>query len=343
MSATELAKRLGVTAKDVARWIEAGMPAAANKRIEPFAAFNWLCWGHLEECAVLARRWDTYLSSFQRFMDGTEQPRRCNYQRIHRLYFGEHPGRVEWFLPQIQRDARQVDVHEGPFLYLVGGEKIAAQRRGPWAVLDIPPAAGKHPVIEATGAATLRLLPRRRVDPTHPEWKVLHKFVDDLAGTFRYEYRHHPAWRPLSKDALTTMSGSCLDCALILGDQLEQAGRKWRLRTGIIARNAVANPHFWVEADSTLGWIPLDPSVPAIARMLGREWRAYAEAFTGGIDEARIQLVGDEAAAKDAPGGATVDSAIGEVAVIGAGGQKANAWTCIDWVCGDCQAEFSFK
>jgi hypothetical protein len=343
MAGVDLAGRLNVTAADVARWIDAGMPTLSNKRIDPFAAFNWLCWGHLDECPILSRRWQTYLSVFEPFLQGNEQPRRCTYQRTHRIFLGERPKRVEWFLPQIQRDARQVDVHERPYVFSVSGRQIEAQRRGHWSVLEIPAETGESPIIEATGVATMRLISLKRIGRDHPDWKILNKLVEDLAGSFRYEYRHHAPWRPLSKNAAKTLSGSCLDCALLLGQRLEDIGRKWRLRTGIIAKNAVANPHFWVEADSTVGWVPLDPSVPAIARMLGQDWRAYATAFTGAFDASRIQLAGDSDIAKDVVGGPTVDSAIGEVTAIGADGTKANAWQCIDWVCGDCQAEFTFK
>jgi hypothetical protein len=78
----------------------------------------------------------------------------------------------------------------------------------------------------------------------------------------------------------------------------------------------------------------VDPSLPAIARMLGADWRSVARAYAGGCDARRVQL--SPQPISEAIGGPTVASLIGEATVDG-----VNAWACIDWVCGDCSAEFA--
>jgi hypothetical protein len=118
--------------------------------------------------------------------------------------------------------------------------------------------------------------------------------------------------------------------------------RPWRLVAGLVANTAIANPHFWVEAEVAGGrWAPLDPSLPAIVRMVGGDWRAAARAWTGALDARRVTLGVVGAGLPGIPGGGSIGSAIGEAVATGADGVARSAWACLDWVCGDCEAEFS--
>jgi hypothetical protein len=70
------------------------------------------------------------------------------------------------------------------------------------------------------------------------------------------------------------------------------------------------------------------------------DWRAWARAFTGGVDGRRIELVGT-ADEDEIPGGLTCAGAVGEAIVTGMDGVRRNGWTCIDWVCGECSGDFA--
>ena len=99
------------------------------------------------------------------------------------------------------------------------------------------------------------------------------------------------------------------------------------------ARTGLATPHVWLEvADADSTWTPVDPSLPAIGRLLGADWRTWARAWTGSHDGLRITVARGDLSLARIPGGATLHSLVGE-AVIADG---ANAWACCDWACGEC-------
>lgn len=358
-----LAERLGVPRDAVRAWLDDGLPTLADGRIDPFAAVNWLSWGRLDRCPALARRWRRYLAFFAPFVAGEAAPRRRTWRRRHRLYLPVVPERVAWWLPAVADDERQHRLDETP---PVCGAVTADAADGGWRLtLDAPEAV---PLAES--AATVERLPHRGLAEGDDEHRRLLAEVEAVAAGFTYVYRHHAAGegqhiggessrrllgergpkaersggeapvQPLpdpSEAGRVDARGSCLDCARLLGQRLGERGRPWRMIAGIIADDELANPHFWLEVETTAGWQPLDPSLPAIARMLGADWRAFARAYTGGCDARRIALA--PLAPHDLPEGGSIGSLIGE-AVATIAGVRHDAWACLDWVGGDCDAEF---
>ncbi len=334
----ELARFLHVTPAVVARWLDEGLPAGNDGRIDPFAATNWLSAGRLRECPAMARRWRRYLGWFQPFLAGNDRPRRLHWRRRHRLYLPAPAAALVWFL------ARPA-AHDGQRLLADGGlrcDGLEAQQVAGGVVLCGAAPAG--PV--ASGSVELELRPRQLLGAGSAEHRELSALMIEVVGAFTYAYRHHRPWEyplalcggPLEARA----QGSCIDCACALGAALSARGRRWRLHGGLVACSAIANPHAWIEAETTAGWAPLDPTLPAIVRLLGPawgDWREHARAWCGGSDARRVEL--DLAGPGiEVPGGTTLGGGGGEAAVLQDGGGWANALPCIDWVCGDCEAGF---
>jgi hypothetical protein len=332
----ELARFVHVDIEQVLRWVALGLPTLADGRIDPFVASNWLSAGHLDECPALARRWRTYLVWFAPFVAGQDRARNVRWTRTHRLYLPERPARLDWWLPAVGEapGQRVLAVRPPVAEALTTSDDHRAHR------LEGTPADA---LPTARGAVDVALLPTAVLAPDDDDHRALAPLVTEVAGTFRYEYRHHRAgdWAQ-GMAAPARASGSCLDCALALGARLDAISRPWRLVAGLVANTAIANPHFWLEAEvSGARWAPLDPSLPAIVRMVGGDWRAAARAWTGALDARRITLgvVGQGVAG--IPGGSSVGSAMGEAVATGTDGVERSAWPCLDWVCGDCEAEFS--
>jgi hypothetical protein len=332
----ELARFVHVDIEQVLRWVALGMPTLADGRIDPFSASNWLSAGRLDECPALARRWRTYLVWFAPFVAGQDRARKVRWTRTHRLYLPSIPVRLSWWLPAVAHTQGQFHLAER--LPLADALTTTVEDR--FARLEGVP-ANSLPV--ARGEVEIGLHPTAVMTPGDDDHRALAPLVEEVAGTFRYEYRHHRGddWvhdaRPPARAA-----GSCLDCALALGARLDAIARPWRLVAGLVANTAIANPHFWLEAQVIGGrWAPLDPSLPAIVRMVGGDWRAAARAWTGALDARRITLGVVGAGVPGIPGGASVGSAMGEAVATGVDGVERSAWPCLDWVCGDCEAEFS--
>lgn len=309
-----LARRYGLDVAVMEGWIAEGLPVDAEGAVDPFAACNWITWHRLAECPVLARAWRGYLLVFAGFLGGDHAERWVRWHRGHALHLPHGGRRLEWWLPRPAHRAWQ-----GVLAEEVLGEP---QESGHWLIrredIDALPTIA--------GTVDLQLMPR----PTTAADDLL-PLVTDLASTFRYEYRHHRTGETLTGDAV---SGSCCDCVRALSHRLHERGRAHRIVPGIIVHDAFANPHYWLEVEVAGGeWIPVDPSLPAIARMLGADWQAVARAYTGGCDARRVAFAVDPVTT--IPGGPTLGSSIGEAIVDG-----DNAWNCIDWVCGDCSAEF---
>lgn len=317
-----LALRLGVPAARVADWIARGLPCREG-RVDPVDAANWLADGRLEQCPVLARRWRTWFAWFAPAVAGRDRACRLRVRRRCALHLPQAVEAVRWWIPRLG---------DGPGQRLLAASAPTGSQELPFHHrLDL--GAGSGPWEVETGAE-LALTPQRPDD--HPDLLAL---VEELAAGFRYGYRHHRAAGPFFDD-----HGSCLDCALALGGRLGERGRPWRLVGGVVARSAVANLHCWVEAEGPGGaWIALDPTLPAVARVLGppgTDWRAWARFATGGVDTRRIRLGAGDLAPAGVAGGASFGGVIGEASALVEGVWR-NAWSCLDLACGDCRWAFS--
>ncbi len=334
MSWSELAAFVHVPLAAIRQWVDEGLPQVAEGLIDPFACSNWLCWGRLDRCPTLARRWRTYLVFFAPFLANQDRVRRLHWRRTQRLYLPQPAAHLAWWLARPSMSASQV-VEPGPPPVLGGCTTSVVDDW--WHLVGTPPAG--EPTVTIT--AQVDLAPTAVLAPGEDEHAELARLVEQVASGFRYEYRHHQPWEyraALAGDHFTgRLAGSCLDCAMALAALLQDSGRQWRLLAGVVADSRIANPHFWLEAQTTDGrWAPLDPTLPAIVRMVGGDWRSAARAWTGACDARRITLGRVGAGRSDIPGGASVGSLMGEAVVAG-----ANAWPCLDWVCGDCESEFS--
>jgi hypothetical protein len=336
---TALARFLHVAPQAVLRWLEMGLAADSHGRIDPFAAVNWLSAGHLGECPVMARRWRRYIGWFAPFIAGRDRRRTVRWRRCHRLYLPEAAGAVSWFLPAPEESATQhCRSQEG---IDADGLRTSACRGG--VQLHGQPVEA---AVTARGSVVLEIAPNLVLAPGDADFPVLHALMLEVIEAFSYAYRHHrPFEYPQARTggAVTPQwTGSCIDCAMALGALLHVRGRPWRLRAGLVAHSAIANPHVWIEAETTKGWAPLDPTIPAIVRMLGPEygdWRDVARQYTGRCDARRVQIASGGDAA-EIPGGPTLDAVGGEIAVRRSDGSWANAFPCQDWVCGECEAVF---
>ena len=314
MSQAVLARRYGLDPDTVTAWCDQGLPVQADGRVDPFAVCNWITWNRLAECPALARAWRGYLLVFAGFLGGDHAERWVRWSRGHALHLPGEATHIDWWIP---RPA------ERPWQAVLAEESLGVDDRGHWLIQRC--ATGALPTI--AGTVDLRLIPR----PTIADAEVT-SLVIELAGEFHYEYRHHSTGEALE---LRSLSGSCFDCVREMAARLTLAGRNNCIVSGMIVHDAFANPHFWLEVESTGGaWLPVDPSLPSIARMLHADWRAVAQAYTGGCDARRVQFAAQPIS--EAIGGPTVASLIGEATVDG-----ENGWACMDWVCGDCSAEFT--
>lgn len=333
LSLSALARFVHVPLTEVARWLAEGLPQTADGRIDPFECSNWLCAGRLDRCPTLARRWRTYLLFFAPFLAGQDRVRRLQWKRAQRLYLPDQVEQLTWWLPRASTTGSQVvESDEAPQVHGC----ITTDAGAWWRIVGRPPADG--PAL--TTNAVVHISPRQVLSPDSADHAEFATLMEDVVGSFRYEYRHHQPWE--YREAFTTgrvddprSVGSCLDCALAVGARLTRRDRRWRVVAGMVADSRIANPHFWIEVDTTAGWAPLDPTLPAIVRMVGGDWRAAVRAWTGACDARRLTLGVVGAGLTDIPGGSTVGSLMGEVVADG-----RNAWSCLDWVCGDCESEF---
>ncbi|MBA3939006.1 MAG: hypothetical protein H0X38_16290, partial [Planctomycetes bacterium] len=296
----ELARFLHVAPLTARRWIDQGLPRLPDGRIDPFTAANWLAWGHLDECPTLARRWRSYLTFFAPFAAGQERARHLRWTRHHRLCLPGPLARLDWWLPLVPTRPGQ-QVHG---VQVLAGRGLVCTAHAAFLHLH---ADSVDSSAEVSGTLPITLVPRTVLPAGAPGHAELAALVTEVAGDFRYEYRHHDVgeydgalgWRAgavvLDASRVPT-TGSCLDLALTLAARLTARSRPWRLCSGLIAATHLANPHFWIEAEPAQGgeWIPLDPTLPALVRMMGGEWRALAARYAGSCDARRVCLrVGD--------------------------------------------------
>lgn len=332
----ELARFVHVDLEQVLHWVTLGLPTLPDGRIDPFTASNWLSDGRLAECPALARRWRTYLVWFAPFVAGQDRVRRVRWSRTHRVYLPEIPSRVTWWLPAPGEALGQQVLAVRPLI----ADAFTTVDEGRFHRLEGAPVDATP---TARGEVDLTLIPSAVLAPGDDDHRNLAPLVEDVAGIFRYEYRHHhPGDWAVGATLSARSYGSCFDCALALAARLDGIARPWRLVAGLVANTTIANPHFWIEAEVAGGrWAPLDPSLPAIVRMVGGDWRAAARAWTGALDARRITLGVVGSGLTGIPGGSSVGSSMGEAVVVDGDGTARSAWPCLDWVCGDCEAEFS--
>lgn len=310
MDRADLADRYGVDASTLSSWVDAGLPLDAHGRGDPFAVANWISWQRLAECPVLRRAWRGYLLVFAGFLAGEHRPRRVRWQRRQRICIEAETPAWTWLIPRPwQGDTQMVLADDG-----LAGRALPAGTC--WRVAG----SNLDPML-ISGRVELELRPViGELDP------AVTALVSDFAADFRYEYRHHAVDESL--DGPERDRGSCLDAARTMAARLRHGGYDAQVVAGIIAHDTFANPHFWVELrDGARRW-PIDPSLPAIARMLGADWRAVAKAYSGGCDARRVRLF-----QPDVP--TALSGAIGQIQVGG-----ADAWPCLDWVCGECEDRF---
>jgi hypothetical protein len=288
-----------------------GLPVTGDGLIDPILAADWISHHDRGACRALDRRWRLWFDWFQAAVDGADcAPRRLAVRRVHTLFLPSAPATARWWIPRLPTTS---------------GQEPAGDAR-----CDHPAASLLPTCWRLDQAASARVHEhvtlRPRQDPAPAELVAL---TTEVAGAFTYHWRHHApgdAWR---EDV-----GTCLDAAMALGGRLSAHGRPWRLVAGVIARSALAGPHFWIEAEDRAGWVRLDPALPAIARTLApeRDWRAWVQAFCGGSDTRLVTTVVGALGASAVPGGATAGGAVGEAVVDG-----RNAWACLDLPCGVCR------
>ncbi len=337
LPAEDLADRLGVRTEDVLDWIHEGLPQR-DGLIDPFAASNWLCLGRLHRCPVLARRWQSYLRWFEPHVHAADRPRRYRVQQNHQLFL---PGAVQdltWYVPRLVATSLQPQarLREGSPTW--GRQPSESCESGPyWRAQWSGTVDG---VVRMGAEWDVQVVPQPV--EVFPERAELVGIVRTLVADFRYEYRHHRPHddRTPIHTSLDGLSGSCLDCALELARRMRERGRAVRVCTGVIACSAISNPHFWLRVDTSIGWVVVDPSLPAIARMLKADWEGMVEAYVGGCDARRITIAEIDTPVPGIPGGASLGSRLGEV-IATRDGRRANAWPCLDWVCGECSWTFN--
>ncbi len=293
----EIARRLRVEVAEIAAWQAEGCPAGSDGTLDPYAVCNWLSWGRLDRCPALARRWRAWL----RWFTTTGRPCHVTVRREQLCVLPESRPLL-WSVPE-PADAP--------------GQQVLARV---WSVGE--PQDGSRLVASATAQEhryhaedELLLTPTSAEPRDRSHWEGV---VAEQAAAFTYAYRRH---RPGEVPGTT---GTCLDLARRCGAAL---GRPWRLVSGVVAHRGLANPHFWVEVDDgPAGWIPLDPTIPAVARMLGADWRATVPLAVGRHDARLIRV-----AAVDGPVGDDLGGIAGRLDADG-----AEALYCTDWAVGEC-------
>lgn len=316
-SLAEFAERYHVDQDTLLRWRDAGLPLDADGNGDPFAVVNWITWNRLTEAPVLRRAWRGYLTVFAGFLAGDRRPRRLRWGRRQEAFLEGVPTTWTWLVPRPRVDEVQlVRADDG-----LGGQAIPA---GAWWRIT-----GTNTLPAFSGQVDLDLNPRQTAED-HPVVTDLAPVLRDLAATFTYGYRHHRPDEGLAADVAFANAGSCLDAARSFADLARRRGHDARIIAGLIASDAFANPHFWVEVHHRDQIIPFDPSLAAIARMLGADWQAVAQRYSGGCDARRVAFCGG-----DLPG-RPLAGVIGSLIVDG-----ADSWPCLDWVCGECADGFS--
>jgi hypothetical protein len=325
LTTDDAAELLRVPVARIEEWSAIGLLRQADGRFTALDLINWTTWNRLTDCPVLARRWQTFRTWF--LGAAAQRPRTRRWQRRPHLFLPGIPDHLIWRLPApLTVSGQQVVQDDGVQAAGFHCHREEHPQVAWWVLNGVPSSA----VVTATGEAQIRLMPDRILS----EDTIAHaRLVDAMAAVverFRYEYRFHPPGELHPALARPAQQGSCLDIALALGDLLGRDGWTWRLGVGIVARSGIANPHAWLECRGDDGaWIPLDPTLPAVERMLGGDWRAVLGRAVGVRDTARITL---------ALVGADDPPLVAAEAVIA--GTTHDAGDCYDWACADCADTF---
>lgn len=321
-TAVETARRYGVSTEDVDAWLAAGLPLTVAGLIDPFACCNWLSWGRLEQCPALARRWQTYMAWFQPVLEGRDQDRQVAWERQHRILVPAGYRVREWWLPRpLSIDGQRY----------VGGRQPEGVTSVQVDGVDFWHCVGSSSL--TTGTEYVQL----RAGTSDADFSGMMPVLEEIVGDFRYGYKRHRRAPVTDYDG----AGSCLDCALLVQRELETHGYECALLGGIICRDDLANPHFWLHVRVGDTWQQVDPSIAAIARMLGLPWQSWLHAFSGFTDTRRIILGRGASPLISVPRGPAFSASISEVIIEDARGQADNGRQCIDWVGGECHGQFT--
>jgi hypothetical protein len=340
-----MADTLGIGLPYLERWIEEGLPEV-DGLVDPFLVSNWVTWNHLADVPALMRRWQNFLNWFFPFVQGQDGARAFTWQRRQKLHLPHSVVHLRWTMPRVvhetgvQEITRQTPMksHGEGTLAMAGLMRLAAWREaGAFWRLDQDQAP---PGLEARQTVEVIRWPQAVLDPADSEHAAILAILEPMVADFRYGYRQHLIVDDLERARERYPDGSCLDCALVAAGLLADAGWATRLCGGIIAHSLIANPHFWIEVHSAKGWAPVDPSLPAIARMLKLPWRNWLARYIGACDARRILLSRGDGRFPGLPQCNYISGSSGGAAVAGADGVWRHAWACIDWVCGQCNDSF---
>lgn len=334
MPEAAIAALYGVDEGRIRDWIADGLAREANGRLNPFTVCNWLSWGRLSESRALARRWQSYLRWFEPFVMGMPERRQITWHREHGFYLPLAASTVTWWLPAVRSTATQecaVDTLDSATAMRQGGLPLWR-----WTLSDLSP--GYHQI---RGRAQVRVVSCHadRLDPS--EHNHLLALIEDFMPSYHYGYRRHRR-RSDGAFAAQCSPGSCLDLSLGLQRYLGQHQVASTLVGGIIAHNQLTNPHFWLEVATSIGAVPVDVTIPAIAKMLGRDWREWLNAYVGGCDARRITLGRGVSPLPHSPP-QPFTWALGELHIEDRQARQWNGWPCMDWVCGDCRGRFDHQ
>jgi hypothetical protein len=275
-----------------------------------------------------------YLRWFEPFVLGMPEQRSVTWERRHCMYVPAVVSDVSWWLPAVASDQRQRCIDDS----LIGCSLYPLADKA--AVWHYQAHGGESIVYHVQGRAEVQTQSVHAADFNDcAELALCHGLARDFLDRFFYGYRRH------RRDAQGRLQaqlqpGSCLDAALGYRQLLRQQGLQVELVGGIIAHNSLANPHFWVEVATDCGPMPVDVTLPAIARMLGWQWQEWLDAYVGGCDARRITLGKGEHAIAGF-GRSDIGLTTGELLVTDQQGVAFDAWPCIDWVGGECQGIFT--
>lgn len=339
-----IARQYGLAIGELQAWIAEGLPTARGL-IDPFACVNWLSVHKLALVPALQRRWQGFLKWFEPFVQGVDVPRRIAWERRHRLYLPQAVAHLRWAVPAVLDDGQaQFVLEEEPLRSLADRRAsglvtlVGWRRQGAVWRLDQDQAPRDLSIRQHLRIARH---PLRVLEAGSSEWRALHEVLVPYISRFDYGYRQHLIDDSIAAARARYPAGSCIDCALGAQGLLTDAGWETRLCGGIMAHSAIANPHFWVEARCRSGWVPIDPSMAAIARMLQVDWRPWLAAYIGGLDARRILIARGVGVFNGLRPCQYVSAATGAVVAAAGDGIWREAWACIDWVCGECSDAFA--
>lgn len=306
------AKGLDVSAETVTAWITEGLPTESDGRIDPFAVTNFLFPRRLQQVPAMQRRWRSFARSFMPFVSGIESERQIHWESHRRIYLPQRVQSLTWLLARAH--------HSQEILQEVPPEN--AVKNGDFWRLDLTFAS----TFAVEHSAVVRLKATRHA----PDPMVTH-LIAELAEEVVYSYHHR-----LPTDSLTTTlarwpRADCLDISIMAIHRLQNMGRACSLWSGLLAIQGLSNPHFWVQLDDPDGPWEFDPCLPIIAKHLGLEWKSWLEVYACGVDARRLKLTLGPI------------ETFGTMSGMAQTSDGANAWPCLDWVCGECREGFQVE